>query len=190
MALLSHPDQTAPVRRGLFVRERLLCQDLPPPPPGMMNPQPPPLSITLTTRERFQQHKTDPNCALCHDMMDGIGFGLENYDQLGRFRSYENGHPIDTSGELVLTVDPALEGTFAGPLELSDRLSQSPQVYQCLATQWYRYATGRIETDADLCSIQQATDALVKSGGNLRELLVNLALTDGFRFRTPDKEGH
>jgi len=182
MSLLAHADQSAPVQRGKFVREQLLCQLLPPPPPDV-DTTPPDPDPAATTRERFRQHSADARCASCHRLLDGVGFGLEAFDHLGRFRSEENGLPIDASGNLVSAGDPGLEGEFDGALELTSRLAASPQVEACLATQWFRYTMGRAEQQADACSLEQVKTAFADSGGNFRELMVSLATSDAFRFR-------
>jgi hypothetical protein len=184
MAMLAHADQTAPVQRGVFVRQQLLCIPVDPPPPGF-NPVAPDPNPMLTTRERFKVHTAEPGCAGCHKALDGVGFGFENFDQLGNYRTSENSLPIDASGEMLGTPDDTLNGPFNGEGELSARLAQSPLVQNCVATNWYRYAFGRTETPADGCSLIQAEQAFTNSGGRFKELLVALTLTDAFRYRPP-----
>lgn len=183
MALLSHSDQSAPILRGVFVRDMLLC-DPPPAPPPTVNPTPPALDPTATTRERFAQHTADSSCANCHRLFDPIGLGLENYDELGRYRADENGLPLDVSGEIVLARDSSLDGAFTGAKQLSERLATSAQAQACFITQWYRYGMGRVEQEVDLCSIRQTYDRFVESGGELRAVLLGLVLSDAFRYRS------
>jgi hypothetical protein len=182
MAMLAHSDQSGPVQRGVFVRQRLLCLDVPPPPPNF-NPIPPDPDPKLTTRERFAVHTQSPDCYACHKLIDGTGFGFEAYDQLGRYRTQENGRPIDTSGEMLATGDAAVDGPYDGVLELSNRLAVSPRVERCLATNWYRYAMGRVESEADGCSLREVEQKFSASGGQFKELLVAVTLTDAFRYR-------
>ena len=184
MALLAHPDQSTPVRRGLFIREQLLCDPLPPPPPNV-DTTPPDPDPNLTTRERFAVHSSSSDCAICHDRMEPIGFALEKYDQLGRFRADEHGLAIDTSGQVIGSEDPVFSDPFDGAPDLAARLASSSQVRDCLATQWYRYAMGRIEEAPDLCSVEQAKQSFADSGGDLRELLISLTQTDAFLYRQP-----
>ncbi len=184
MALLAHPDQSAPVQRGKFVREQLLCQPLPPPPPDV-DTTPPDPDPNATTRERFREHSANDRCATCHRLLDTVGFGLESFDQLGRFREEEFGIPIDSSGNVVDAGDPELEGDFENAADLAGKLAVSPRVEACLATQWFRYGMGRGEQSADGCSLERAKTAFAESGGDFRELLVSLALTDAFRYRPP-----
>jgi uncharacterized protein DUF1592/uncharacterized protein DUF1588/uncharacterized protein DUF1595/uncharacterized protein DUF1585/uncharacterized protein DUF1587 len=182
MSLLAHADQSAPVQRGKFVREQLLCQLLPPPPPDV-DTTPPDPDLNATTRERFRQHSADARCSSCHRLLDNVGFGLEAFDNLGRFRTEENGIPIDATGNMVDAADPNLEGAFDGALELTAKLGQSPQVEACLATQWFRYTMGRAEQQADSCSLERVKVEFAGAGGNFRELLAALATSDAFRFR-------
>jgi hypothetical protein len=183
LALYAHENQSSPIQRGVFVRERILCQAVPAPPPTV-DQTPPDPNPTATTRERFRVHTEHETCSVCHRNFDGIGLGLENYDQLGRYRDEENGLPIDANGELFGTRDPALVGPFNGAIQLSKKLADSYQVKDCIATQWYRFAMGRVETTADLCSLENLKTTFAESG-DLRELLVNMTLTDAFRFRQP-----
>lgn len=182
MAMLAHSDQSGPVQRGVFIRQRILCLDVPPPPPNL-NPVAPDPDPTLTTRARFAVHTASSACSGCHKLIDGTGFGFENYDQLGRYRSTENGLPVDAAGEMIGSGEAAVDGPFTGALELSQRLANSPRVAQCLATNWYRYAMGRVETAADSCSLLDVQKKFAASGGQFKELLVALTLTDAFRYR-------
>jgi hypothetical protein len=182
MSLLAHAEQSAPVQRGKFVREQLLCHQLPPPPPDV-DTTPPDPDVNATTRERFRQHSADSRCATCHRLLDNVGFGFEAFDHLGRFRSEENGIPIDATGLMLDSRDPALDGAFDGALELTGKLAASPRVEACLATQWFRYTMGRAEQQADACSLEQVKAEFANTGGDFRELLVSLATTDAFRFR-------
>ncbi|MET0791318.1 MAG: DUF1592 domain-containing protein, partial [Polyangiaceae bacterium] len=182
MAMLAHSDQSGPVQRGVFVLQRLLCIDVPPPPPNL-NPVAPDPDPKLTTRERFAIHTSSTACSACHRMIDGAGFGFENYDQLGRYRTVENGIDVNASGEMVATGEAAVDGPFTGVEQLSQRLSSSNRVQRCLATNWYRYAMGRVETEADGCSLQDVQKKFAATGGQFKELLVALTLTDAFRYR-------
>jgi Protein of unknown function (DUF1592)/Protein of unknown function (DUF1588)/Protein of unknown function (DUF1587)/Protein of unknown function (DUF1595)/Protein of unknown function (DUF1585) len=173
------PTQTDPVRRGKFVREQFFCQ-IPPPPPADLMVRPPDLAPNLTTRERFSQHSADPQCAVCHKMMDPIGLAFENYDPLGQYRASEAGRPVDASGELHGT---DVDGPFVGPLELTRKLLDSGQVRACYVKQWFRFGYGRSETPADLCSVETLKALYESKGRSARELLVALTQTDAFMFR-------
>jgi hypothetical protein len=143
-------------------------------------PPAPDVDRTKTTREQFAQHVADDNCRSCHQMLDPIGFGFENYDALGQWRSEENGKPVDASGELTQT---DVNGKFNGAVELAHRLGQSEQVRACVVKQWFRFGYGRAEQDVDSCSLGQVEEAFKGSNYNVKELLIALTQTDAFRYR-------
>lgn len=136
----AHHDGSSPVHRGVLVRERLLCEPLPPP-PANLDTSPPEVDPTLTTRERYAQHATDPACSGCHDKVDPIGFGFEHYDGLGQWRDTENGLPIDASGQV-----DGLD--FDGVDELSTLLLDDERFRACFLQTWRRHLTG-VESCAD-----------------------------------------
>jgi hypothetical protein len=177
LAVHSHADQGSPIRRGKMVRENLFCQPLAPPPPeaDITPPEPDP---NASTRERFEQHRAEPACAGCHQLIDPLGFGFENYDGIGSYRSMESGKPIDASGEIRGT---DVDGTFVGAGELSKKLATSPQVRECMTQHWFNYALGRTKGDADACSIHAMAQAFAASN-NIRDLLQALVTTDAFRY--------
>jgi hypothetical protein len=181
LALLAHSDQSAPVLRGVFALERLMCSPVPPPPPTV-NAVPPDPDPKATTRERFDVHTKDPACNGCHQLIDGVGFGFEAYDQLGRYRTQENQLPIDASGNVLLT-DTDLTGPFVGAQQLAARLAASTRVRDCVATSWYRFALGRVESEADTCSLASVKARFAESHGNFSELLVAITRSIAFRYR-------
>jgi len=182
LALNAKFDQSSPVHRGKFVRERLLCTPLPPP-PADVEIRPPSLDPRLTTRERFRQHAADARCAGCHGLMDPVGLGFEHFDGIGRFRETEGGQPVDARGELT---GSDADGAFVGAVELAGRLASSTAVESCMAQQWFRFAYGRSDTPDDACTLEQLTDALHRSDGNLRALLSAVPTTSAFLERAPE----
>ncbi len=183
-AILSNqakPNQTSPVLRGKFVREQLLCQPLPPP-PANISIKVPDLSPTLTTRQRFTQHSVSPACSVCHHLMDPIGLGFESFDGAGVHRATENGQPVDMSGA-VNEADAELQGAFNGVVDLEKKLGASSTVQQCVTTQWFRYAYGRGETDADACSMAALSDRFAAGGYKVQDLLAALTQTRAFLYR-------
>jgi Protein of unknown function (DUF1592)/Protein of unknown function (DUF1588)/Protein of unknown function (DUF1585) len=177
MSIYAHTNQTSPVHRGKLVRERFLCDPLKPPPNNFKAPEPDP---NATTRQRLEQHRADPACATCHNLMDPIGFGFENFDAVGRYRTTDEGLPIDNSGEIVQS---DIDGSFNGVTELTAKLVESEDVQKCYALQWFRYGYGRAEANADACTVQTLDDAFTASGGNIKELIVALTQTDAFLYR-------
>jgi len=180
LAATGKPNQTSPVHRGKFVRERLLCQILPPPPNNAAF-NAPEVRPDATTRERFAEHSENEACAGCHIKMDPVGFGFEHYDGIGLYRETDQGLPIDDSGELVDTRN--IDGPFHGVVELAQKLAESEEARQCVATQWFRFAYGRVEGEDDQCSMTEIQKAFAKGGFHVKDLLVALTQTDAFRYR-------
>jgi hypothetical protein len=174
-------DETSPIRRGLFVRRRLLCQDFPPPPPsgGAL----PPVDPNATTRERFAQHTADPFCQSCHQYIDGVGFGFEELDTVGRYRTTEAGQPIDPTGDMndVEGLGTATHATFTNLAELGQILAASHAATDCVAKQYWRFVRGVTEPDA--CSYGGVKNALVASGGDPIEMMVAVVLSPDFLVR-------
>jgi hypothetical protein len=179
LSVLAKANQTGPVQRGKFVREQLLCTELPPPPPDIMI-KPPDLSPTLSTRDRFAAHRSQASCSACHQLMDPIGLTLENYDGAGRYRATENGNPIDVSGEIVSS---DVTGPFEGARGLAQKLAASARVKSCVARSWFRYAYGRAETSSDACTLALADQKFKDGGYKIKDIIVALTQTDAFLYR-------
>lgn len=182
LAVQAHPDQTAPVLRGKFIYKKLLCREISPPPPELMDritvPQ---VTDDSTARERFSAHSEDKVCAACHQYLDPPGFALENYDALGAYRTTENGLPIDTTGQFVGTRD--INEPFRDVIEMASLLARSEQVQDCVARQWFTFAMGRGVEAGDTCSVAPVQDAFAASGGNLAELMIDITQTEAFLYR-------
>ncbi len=177
-------DQTSPIHRGKFIRERFFCTTPPPPPPDLVV-SPPRLDPRKTTRERFAEHRADPGCRSCHELLDPLGYAFEHYDAVGAYRTSESGLPVDASGEIVGTdVDGAIDGVS----DLAERLASSEQVRACVVSQWFRFAYGRAETEGDACTLDKLQHAFAASDGDLRELLVQLTQTNLFLRPAPAPE--
>jgi hypothetical protein len=176
-------DDTSPTLRGKAVRNRLLCQDIPPAPPGVNVDMPPPGSSPNQCKiDKYKVHEYG-GCASCHLQMDPIGFGLENYDSQGRYRAAEpvstNPCPIDGNG----SIDGL--GTFNGPGELGDLLIKTG-MNRCITRELYKFAVGRQGLDdADNKSVAYLAD---KMGGDtadfkFEDLLIGFVGADAFRYR-------
>jgi hypothetical protein len=186
LAVHAHADQSSPVQRGKVVIRNLLCETLPDPPPNVIATAPVPADNT-TTRQRFSGHAESPACAGCHVRIDGVGFGFEAFDALGAYRATENGKPVDTRGTFAGTLD--LDGPFAGPVELARKLSESEEVSACVTKQWFRFALGRFETQADSCSLDALARAFDASGRDVRSLLTGIVSSLAFRMkRAPEAQ--
>lgn len=179
------PVETSPTARGIFIRERLLCQHVPNPPPGVNTEVPQPtVDRPLATRQRMQMHIENPTCASCHRLMDPIGFGLEHYDASGRWREKEviefrDGGKgagkkveleIDSKGEIAGLASSA----FSEPTQIGRLLAGSRACQECVVKQVFRYAFGRMETSADRETIRRTFAVFRESGFRFKELLVAL----------------
>jgi cytochrome c553 len=177
LALNSHYAQTSPVLRGAWVLETLLGTPVPPPPPNAPPLDPDRKLKQLSVREKLEQHRADPACAACHKLMDPIGFALENFDWMGRWRETEsNGKPLDTTGSL-----PSGD-VFHGPIELRQALLRhKDELLRNLTGKVLAYALGRGLQDGDSCTVQQLVDAVAKDGYRARTLIRQIALSVPFR---------
>jgi hypothetical protein len=166
-----------PFIRGLRIYRKLLCQELEAP-VDVEAPLLPEIPPDATTRQRFDMINSQPGCAACHYETQQIGYALEHFDGYGLWRDTENGRPIDTTGELTIT-DAA--GRFDGAVELAARIAESDDAKRCFGSNWLEHAYGRPLGPADACSRDQVSRAFAQ--GRIRDLLVAIALSDGFLYR-------
>ncbi len=170
----AHPGRSSPTLRGKALRELLLCQAVPRPPPNVdfsiiENPN----STLKTARERLTAHRANPVCAGCHKLTDPIGLALENFDGAGQFRDNERGAPIDTTG--------SLDGReFTDALGLGQALHDHPALPACLVRRVYSYAIGSPVPASDKTALPQLTKGFAEAGYRLPELLRAVALSSGF----------
>lgn len=155
----SHPGSTSPARRAEMVLDRFMCDATPPPPPEVEVDLPPP-DPGMTRREQLEQHRAVPTCAGCHDALDPIGFGFENFDGVGSYRTEENGASVDASGILGT---PAGDVAFTGAVELASLLAADPRYVGCVTEKLLTYAVGRSFTAPDATAY---TAALTQAGVN------------------------
>jgi hypothetical protein len=171
LTLTSYPNRTSIVRRGMWVLENLLCTEPPPAPPDLKIEEP---DITKgTLRERMASHRTNPSCAGCHNLMDPIGLGLENFDAIGRYRTTENGEPIDASGTY-----PGGR-TFNKPSELASLLAEDPRFVTCVTDKLLAFGLGRVLSSGDEAAASAVSHALGDKP-SLRDLIVNTAQSQVF----------
>jgi Protein of unknown function (DUF1588)/Protein of unknown function (DUF1592)/Protein of unknown function (DUF1585) len=180
LASNAKPNQTSPVLRGKFVREQLLCQQLPSPPANLVIVVPQ-VTPGVTTRQRFAMHESQSSCAACHKLMDGMGLGFEQYDPLGRWRTTDQGLPVDASGTIIATDD--INGDFVGGVALAQKLASSTEARGCFVREWFRFANGRSEIPADQCTLQSLDAQFDAEGHDMRQLLTHLATSDAFRYK-------
>jgi len=176
LTVTSASDRTSPVRRGQWVLSRLLCSP-PPPPPPEAQAQFDQVDQTASKREQMRQHRAKPECVGCHRSMDPIGFGLENFDEFGTYRTTERGAPVDATGELP-------DGTtFDGAAQLATVLRADPRFPDCLSRNVFVYALGRETVDTDTCRLEGFKKDFGNYGYELKDLITTIVLSDAFRHR-------
>lgn len=176
------PESSSPVHRGVVIRERVLCQELAPPPPNQ-DVSTPPVDPDQSTRDRFEQHTSDPACTGCHDLIDPLGFGFESYDGVGRWRTDDEGHAIDDSGAITATASS--NGTFSGVRELSEQLAASPDVGACVVEMWLTWATGQ---DDQECAAEALFAGTTPAELGLVAPLEALLAQEGLSLRAGDAD--
>jgi hypothetical protein len=182
LASRAHSTNGSPPLRGVAVLDALLCSRPPSPPPTLDTSVPAnDAESPVTNRELFEARTGTSECQGCHKSINGIGYGFEAFDSIGRFRAEDNGVPIDASGELVSTGN--MDGPYRGAVELSQKLAESTQLERCAVTNWVRFALGREEQPDDSCKIDGLATAMQASGGDVRELLVAIATSHEFMHR-------
>jgi hypothetical protein len=208
LASTAGPTDTSPTARGIFIRERLLCQHVPPPPPGVITTLPDPLvdAKPKGRRQLMVEHVENATCASCHRLMDPIGFGFEHFDAIGQYREKEmipvpgrrgggggggrGGPPpipleIDAQGEIAGLPN----SNFSGAKQLGTILADSPVCQKCIVRQMFRYSYGRLETTSDEKTIDELYGQFRASGFKFKNLLVALVESPEFlrQWNSPRK---
>jgi hypothetical protein len=174
LTMNAHETENAPTSRGKYVRTRVLCQDVPPPPPDVDLKLDPEQAEGKTLRERLEQHRSDPMCAGCHAFVDPPGFLFEHFNPIGAWQELDNGYPIDSSGDL--------DGKpLADARGLADLLADDKRVGRCIVTQLYRHAIGRRDVASEWPALDEVADDFADQGHRFRELLQILVTSDVFR---------
>jgi hypothetical protein len=183
LTLTSYPRRTSPVLRGKWVLEELLGTPPPPPPPMIKAlPQDDRPRDGLTFRQRLEKHREDRSCASCHAKMDPLGFGLENFDAIGRWRDQIADEPVDASG--LLTTGE----TFTGPAELKRILLESKRdlFVRNLTRRMLAYALRRGLEYYDAPTVEQISGELESEGYRVTALVAAIARSFPFRYRRTD----
>ncbi len=179
LTVTSNPTRTSPVKRGKFILENILGTPPPPPPPDV-----PELDndknavLTGSLRQRMEKHRENPGCAVCHVKMDALGFGLENFDAIGAWRTKDGSFEIDPSGTLP-------DGTtFRNPAELRQALlQQADQFRRCLAEKLLTYALGRGLEPTDNVFLREIVAQTKQSGDRFSALILAIVHSDPFQLR-------
>jgi hypothetical protein len=177
----AHPDVTAPVKRGDWILHRILCAATPPPPDDV------PLTFKagatgVTARDVLEGHRADPKCASCHNLIDPLGLGLENFDSIGAYRTMDNGAAVNASGTY-----PG-GAAFAGATELSRLIAQDPRYATCVTKNLLTYGAGRSFSSAESMGYADALTqrTMAAAGGKWRSWITMVASSEAFRTNRPD----
>ncbi|MBC7660833.1 MAG: DUF1592 domain-containing protein [Chitinophagaceae bacterium] len=190
----STDEMSNPILRGAFIGERILCMDFKGAPPT-----PTPVKVAgLSSKAIFKAHNSSPTCAGCHTTIDNLGFSLENFDYLGKYRTIDEGQPVTVEGTL------AVDGKnipITSPQQMLDAIASSTTAQQCWVREAFRYGFGRTEFywrnipgrteqpalsaqgSLDRCQIDNATTAMISKGGDLKTAIIELIASPGFRYR-------
>ncbi len=190
MAVLGKADKSAPILRGVFVRDRVLCSPLPPPPPGAAE-IPDEMGEPTTTRAFFEELTSPASCQACHAAINPLGFTFEHYDAMGRYRVQDNGLPIDATGTVKFG---DIEGDLEDAVELAAHLADSETVADCYARQWFRYGFSRHETGGDEDVVSEILSAFEGEERRLDALPRIIATSPAFermhfQTTTPQEDG-
>ena len=180
LAVSSYPHRTSPVLRGKWVLETILGDPPPPPPDDVpeLDEQEGRDGSATSLRDRLEQHRKNARCATCHNRIDPLGFGLENYDVLGRWREEDGGSQLDVRGQLP-------DGTtFNGAKELKAALlARKTQFLRQLAAKMLGYALSRGLTNDDYCAVDQIVDDLEDNDYASRVLVMGIVRSVPFRYK-------
>jgi hypothetical protein len=176
---------TSPTQRGIFVRTRLLCQTIGRPPANVVADQPPGDQDAVCKTDRYAEHRSNGACASCHDQLDPIGFGLEQFDIAGRKREHDDGLPqCEIEGQGQVTG----HGTFSGPAELGALLVEEELIQECIVRQLAQFALGRKTDDSEDELIEALASRFAGNGYEFERLLVDYVAEPAFALRREPEE--
>lgn len=184
LTLTSNPTRTSAVKRGLWIMENILGTPPPDPPPNVPElEEAQEASQAATLREQLVMHRENAVCASCHIQMDELGFGFENFDPIGRWRTEDGGHPVDSSGELP-------DGqSFQGPIELVAILSQRNHDFaKVLAGKMLTFALGRGLEYYDQCAVDDIAQQMQQNDYRFSSLVLGIVTSEPFRMRRTQGE--
>lgn len=179
LTVASYPTRTSPVLRGIWVLDNILNAPAPPPPPGVPELSEEEVGVGGTLREQLEKHRSDPSCAVCHNRIDPLGFGLENYDPIGRWREMDGKWPVDSAGELP--------GGFAfsspGELKKILRETEGDMFVRGLIEKMLTYALGRGVERFDTPAIEQIRSEMVERDYRFSSLIEGIVTSVPFQMR-------
>jgi hypothetical protein len=182
LASHAYPTETSPIHRGVFVHRRILCNDIPDPPPNIDTTQGR-VDDASTTREAIEIQTSQPACTTCHSLINPPGFAFEQYDAVGAYRTTDDGNPLDTTGEVLIDAELV---AFQGPIEMIGAIARSHAARHCYAENLLRYAYGRREAPSDAATLEELAAATASDDFGVKDMLLALSQTRAFRLRAPN----
>jgi hypothetical protein len=185
LTLTSNPTRTSPVKRGKWVLENLLAAPPPPPPPNVPELEKTPnVDEKLSLRARMEQHRQNPTCASCHQRMDAIGFALEHFDAIGRWRDTDGKAAIDSSGEIFAG------RTFHGARQLAELLDgpERDRFLACAAEKMLTFALGRGLEYFDTCAVDRIINDIKRQDSRFSSMVI--AVVESVPFQYVEAQGN
>jgi hypothetical protein len=174
----SSSTRTSPILRAVYLLRRILCQEVPDPPPGAEGTEPPAPEVEpVTTRDYFTWKTSMAVCSSCHETINPIGFAFEEFDAIGRHRASENGAPIDSAGHVTLGAESL---DFQGASELLTAIADSSEARACYAKQWLTFSYGRKDSGNDLRTLAIVHQSLADPSYGVRDLVRQLTQSAAF----------
>jgi hypothetical protein len=182
LTVSSYANRTSPVLRGKWILENLLNAPPPAPPADVPSLDERPLGKSVSVRAQLEQHRANPNCAGCHARMDPLGFALEHFDAIGRWRDKDGNVPIDTAGSLP-------DGrAFKGYKDLRAILKAAPEAFtECLAEKLLIYALGRGLERQDRQAIKTIAEAVARDGYRFSGLVLAITRSSPFQMKKENR---
>jgi mono/diheme cytochrome c family protein len=178
LTVSSYPTRTSVVIRGKYILQNILGAPAPPPPPDVPPLDEAAVGTAMSLRQQMEKHRADPTCASCHSRMDPLGFGLENYNAIGVWRTTDGKFPVDATGTMP-------DGkTFSGPSEMKAvLLARLPEFSNCLTEKLLTYALGRGLKPYDRAVVRQIDHDIAGSGYGFRDLVFDIVRSIPFQQR-------
>jgi hypothetical protein len=179
----AHPHRSSPVKRGDWILDRLLCAATPPPPPNVEIPDLPAANAGISGRQFLEQHRKDPLCASCHNIIDPVGLGLENFDAIGAYRTVDSGIQVDASGNYLGTA-------FNGAVQLARLVAQDPRFPSCVTKQFLTYGVGRSFSSSAALTYTKALSehSVAAQQTTWRSWIAMIAASEAFRTNWPEPQ--
>jgi hypothetical protein len=180
----AHPHRSSPVKRGDWILERFLCAATPPPPPNVVIPDLPPANAGISGRKFLEDHRKNPACAPCHNTIDPIGLGVENFDAIGAYRTTDSGVAVDASGTYLGTTP------FNGAIELAQLIAQDARFPMCVTKHLLTYSVGRPFSSGAALTYAKALaeHAVVGQQATWRQWIAMIAASEALRTNWPEPQ--